>query len=388
MKPVVAMEFQTATPEATYNLYHLENNPKGVISIALSENFNIDDVPLTTYSGSKVGGLRFREAMAGHVNKYFNPSLPVCVDDVLCANGVTAICSISSFALADEGEGLLLMRLIYGKFENDWSILSQMKMLYVESGDINPFSPDVVIAYAARIAQAEAAGTPVKAMLICNPHNPSGLCYSTETLLAIARLCASHNIHLISDKIYALLVFPAPSSVPFTSMLSIDVTDIIDPSSVYVLYGISKDFCVPRLHLGALVTRNTQLQSALQAIGLVHALSGVACHVGSLMLEDTNFVGRVTALSRRNLSENYAMVTHMFDEADISYWRGGCAGFFLWVNLSALLEGDGGAGEDKLVQRFQEGLWLNPGAERGEYRGWVRVIISHEKGKLEEGIRR
>ena len=87
--------------------------------------FSIDDVALTTYSGSKVGGPRFRKAMTSHVNKYFKPKLPISVDNVLCANGVTAICSLLSFALADEGEGLLLMRPIYGKFENDFSILSR-----------------------------------------------------------------------------------------------------------------------------------------------------------------------------------------------------------------------------------------------------------------------
>ena len=263
-----------------------------------------------------------------------------------------------------------------------------MKLLYVGSGDIDPFSSDIVAAYAERLAQAEAEGVRVKAMLICNPHNPSGICYPAATLLALARFCASNNLHLISDEIYALSVFSVPGSIGFTSVLSLDMTDVIDPGSVHVLYGLSKDFGVPGLHLGSLITRNTELQSAFQAVGLIHAPSGVACHVGSLMLEDTEFVESVTALSRRKLSENYAMVTRMFDEAGIKYWRGGCAGFFLWVDLSALLEEDGREGEDKLARRLQDqGVWLNPGAERGE-RGWVRVIISHEKGKLEEGIRR
>ena len=63
--------------------------------------------------------------MAAHVNKYLHPITPVATEDVLCANGITAICSILSFALADENEGLLLMRPIYGKFENDFSILSR-----------------------------------------------------------------------------------------------------------------------------------------------------------------------------------------------------------------------------------------------------------------------
>ena len=263
-------------------------------------------------------------------------------------------------------------------------------MLYVESGGNDFFSPDIITAYAARLTQAEADGVKVKALLICNPHNPSGLCYPVETLLGLMRFCASHSIHLISDEIYALSVYPTtPSAVPFTSALSIDAADVIDQGSVHVLYGLSKDFGVPGLHLGSLITRNVKLRSAFRDVGLIHAPSGLACHVGSLMLEDGDFVERVISLSRQKLAENYALATRMLDVAGINYWRGGCAGFFLWVDVSALLDGDERHAEERMGDKFQEnGLWLNPGAERGEHSGWVRVIISHDKEKLEEGIRR
>ncbi len=86
--------------------------------------FKIDQLTATTYAGSTVGGLRFRESMARHINRYFAPISPVTVDNVVCANGVTATCSMLAFALADQGDGILLMRPIYGKMENDWTILA------------------------------------------------------------------------------------------------------------------------------------------------------------------------------------------------------------------------------------------------------------------------
>ncbi|CAG8980420.1 hypothetical protein HYALB_00003985 [Hymenoscyphus albidus] len=295
-----------------------------------------------------------------------------------------------SFALADEDEGLLLMRPVYGKFENDFSIQSRLKMLYVESEGRKFFAPDIVKSYESRLAEAEAEGVNVKALLLCNPHNPSGLCYPVDTLLAILRFCSSHGLHVISDEIYALSTFPTTrTAVTFKSVLSLDLAGVIDPGSVHVLYGMSKDFGVPGLHLGSLITRNEQLQSAFEDIGLIHTPSGLSYHVGSLILEDSKFVENVIGLSRQKLSENYALVTRMLDEAGIEYWRGGSAGFFLWVNVSALLDGDGSDAEEKMGEKFRaQGLWLNPGVERGEHRGWVRVIISHDKVKLEEGIRR
>jgi histidinol-phosphate/aromatic aminotransferase/cobyric acid decarboxylase-like protein len=45
--------------------------------------------------------------------------------EVSIANGVTAICSMLAFMLGDVGDGVLLMRPIYGKFENDFTIVAQ-----------------------------------------------------------------------------------------------------------------------------------------------------------------------------------------------------------------------------------------------------------------------
>jgi hypothetical protein len=54
--------------------------------------------------------------------------------------------------------------------------------------------------------------------------------------------CESKQIHLISDEVYAMSVFDSgnPNAVPFTSVLSFDTTDLIDPNLLHCLYGMSK----------------------------------------------------------------------------------------------------------------------------------------------------
>ena len=57
------------------------------------------------------------------------------------------------------------------------------------------------------------------------------------------KLCQRYQIHLISDEIYALSVWNnphSPNAVAFISVLAIDLTDIIDPKLVHVLWGTSK----------------------------------------------------------------------------------------------------------------------------------------------------
>jgi aspartate/methionine/tyrosine aminotransferase len=56
------------------------------------------------------------------------------------------------------------------------------------------------------------------------------------------RFCNKHQLHLISDEIYALCVFDSgyPDAPTFTSVLSLATPDLIDVNLVHVLYGLSK----------------------------------------------------------------------------------------------------------------------------------------------------
>jgi 1-aminocyclopropane-1-carboxylate synthase len=47
------------------------------------------------------------------------------------------------------------------------------------------------------LLQARESGREIKALLLCNPHNPLGRCYSKEVLEAYLKLCGKYNIHLI-----------------------------------------------------------------------------------------------------------------------------------------------------------------------------------------------
>jgi len=57
------------------------------------------------------------------------------------------------------------------------------------------------------------------------------------------RFCGKHNLHLISDEIYALSVWhnpELPEAARFKSVLSIPPKGLIDPSMLHVAWGLSK----------------------------------------------------------------------------------------------------------------------------------------------------
>jgi len=90
------------------------------------------------------------------------------------------------------------------------------------------------------------AACPIKALMITNPHNPLGVCYPKETLESCVKFCAEHNLHFISDEVYAMTNFKTtdmgePS--PFVSVLSLDLAQLgANPSRTHMVWSTSKDF--------------------------------------------------------------------------------------------------------------------------------------------------
>jgi 1-aminocyclopropane-1-carboxylate synthase len=146
-------------------------------------------------------------------------------------------------------------------------------MIFTPFGDVDQFAPEGVAQYETALLEAQKSGTRIRAMMLCNPHNPLGRCYPKETLIAIMRFCQKYKIHLLCDEIYALSVYDVPEdprAIKFTSVLSFDSSTYINSDYLHVLYGMSKDEAAGGLRLGCLYTQNSELMDAMSAITQFH----------------------------------------------------------------------------------------------------------------------
>lgn len=174
-----------------------------------------------------------------------------------------------ALCLTDPGDGVLLGQPIYGAFNGDLQVPSGCQLIYTPFHGDDPFSVQAVDRYEHTFLQArDEKGVSIKALLICNPHNPLGRCYPRETLEALLRFCQKYQIHLISDEIYAISVYEDDDSASgFVSILSIDPTELgVDPTLIHVLYGMSKDFAAAGLRLGCLISQNQKFMQAALSI--------------------------------------------------------------------------------------------------------------------------
>lgn len=206
--------------------------------------------------------------MANLITTYFRPAMPILNEHIVFTNGVTSLNAICALSLTNPGDGILLGQPIYGSFTGDLRVPSDCQLIYTPFHGDDPFTVDAMARYEETFLKArDELGVEIRALLICNPHNPLGRCYSRETLVALLQFCHKYQIHLISDEVYALSVYEDsdPTGGGFVSVLSIDPVPLgVDPALVHVLYGMSKDFAAAGLRLGCLISQNKRfLQAAL-----------------------------------------------------------------------------------------------------------------------------
>jgi aspartate/methionine/tyrosine aminotransferase len=133
-----------------------------------------------------------------------------------------------------------------GGFETSFVLRSNVTAVHVtppSDSDVSASeNPDhLVSAYVAAYERAlRQAPCRIKAILVCNPHNPCGHIYPPKVTQALLQFAQRHDLFYISDEIYALSTLD--EQVPFTSVLGIDVSALgVDLARVFTLYSISKD---------------------------------------------------------------------------------------------------------------------------------------------------
>lgn len=362
-----------------------------------------------TYGSGPYGSKTIRAAIAKFMNHHFKPASKLEPDHILVTNGVSVAIEHCAWGLANPGDGILLGRPYYRAFLPDISMRTGVNVVPVSFGAIDPCSIDCVQAYEETLLKSNAQGIPVRALMLCHPHNPLGRCYSRETLIALLRLCSKHKIHLISDEIYALTVWEntidtsGPVPVPFESVLSIDLSSIIDPSLVHVLWGVSKDFGANGLRLGTIISpSNPAFIRACRACGIWSSPSSLAENAVCCILNDKAFVESYIRLNKKRLSAAYTHAITELQKHGIEHIPGANAAFFVWTNLgkvfcenfAASLEAtqlDGNAGitakvHERLMARK---VFLVDGDAAGaEEPGWFRLVFTQPPELVSEAIGR
>lgn len=216
-----------------------------------------------------------------------------------------------------------------------------------------------------------------RALLLCNPHNPTGRAFRCDELSLVAELADRHGVPVISDEIHApVIVDPGVRHVPFGT---------VNPDSVCV-HAASKGWNVPGLKAAVLVAGSTATHARLAGPGLdtlgEHAgIFGVAAAAaaydeGEPWLADTL---DYLAGNHRLLAEALPTV---LPGARVSPAQ---ATYLAWLDLRDA--GLSGEPADALLHEAR--VALVPGGDFGAgYRGWARMNLGTSRAIIGEALDR
>ena len=216
--------------------------PKNVIEKI--NNFKINKIEYSHSAGMQV----YREKLA---NYYNDISSGINYKDILVTTGGSEALSTILNCVCDPGDEIIIPDPYYANY-NGFSNATNVKIKAIKCSIDENFRLPTIQQFEKEITQK------TKAILICNPGNPTGALYSNQELQALAKIVKKHDLFIIADEVYREFIY---DNEKHTSILSLN--NIAQHS--IVIDSVSKRYSMCGARVGAIISRNKSIiQTALK----------------------------------------------------------------------------------------------------------------------------
>ncbi|SES88346.1 pyridoxal phosphate-dependent aminotransferase [Hymenobacter actinosclerus] len=202
------------------------------------------DIRVLDY-GPTAGLDSYRRVLADY---YQQQGLAVTADDIIVTTGGSEAIMFALLACLNPDDEFIVPEPFYGPYQG-FAIATDTRLVPVSSYLENEFALPPIADFEAKITAR------TRAILLCNPNNPTGYVYSRTELEQLRDLCLRHNLYLLADEAYREFCYDAP----FVSALELPGAE----QHVVLLDTISKRYSACGARIGALVTKNQTLREAV-----------------------------------------------------------------------------------------------------------------------------
>lgn len=226
-------------------VYHLNIGQPDIKTpeVAMNSIKNID-IKVLEYSHS-AGFESYRRKLSEYYQKH---NLPINFEDIIITTGGSEALLFAMGSTMDTDDEIIIPEPFYANY-NGFSTASGVKVVPVISTIDEGFALPP-------IADFEKLITPkTKAILICNPGNPTGYLYSKEEIFQLAELVKKHDLFLIADEVYREFIYDGDEHFSVMNVPGIEQHAIMIDS-------VSKRYSMCGARIGCLVSKNKEVIAA------------------------------------------------------------------------------------------------------------------------------
>ena len=247
-------------------VYHLNigqpdiETPEGMLDAIKNIDFKV-----WAYTASE-GTLVYRKKLTEYYNKLGYNITP---ENILVTTGGSEAITIAMMSCLDPGDEVIVPEPFYANY-NGFACQADIVVKPILSVIENGFALPSISEFEKLITDR------TKAIIICNPNNPTGYLYSKEELEDLKQLALKYDLYLFSDEAYREFCYDGRS---FTSPMHLDGLD----QHVVVMDTVSKRYSACGARLGCLITKNKDIWTtglkfaqARLSPGMVEQIAGAA----------------------------------------------------------------------------------------------------------------
>ncbi len=279
--------FAEAAKKKGIKVYHLNiGQPDIETPPSIMDAVKNTDMKVLEYSHS-AGNESYRIKL---VEYYHKVGIELSSNEIIVTTGGSEAILFSFFSCLNPGDEVIIPEPFYANY-NGFAVTAGINVVPITSHIENGFALPPISAFEKVITSK------TKAIVICNPNNPTGYLYSRAEMEALKTICLKHNLYLFSDEAYREFCYDGE----FVSAMHLAGME----EHVLLMDTISKRYSACGARLGALVTKNKSvINTALKFAQARLSPPGLAQIMGeaAVDLPDDYFEGpKAEYLARRNL---------------------------------------------------------------------------------------
>ena len=232
---------------------------------------------IRNYNGSNVSyshSAGLPELREGLVEKYYKKvGIDISTDEIIVTVAGSESVNLALEIACDPGDEVLVLEPFYTNY-NTFAFMNGLTLKAIQTDIRNGFQIPPIEEFEKAITEK------TKAILVCNPGNPTGTQYSKESMLALGEIARKHDLFLLSDEVYREFCY---TDEPHFSAMNIPDLD----QNVILIDSVSKRYNLCGARVGCIISHNKEVMAAAMKFAQARLCPPVLGQLASIGALDT-----------------------------------------------------------------------------------------------------